>query len=83
LLSCLPSTSRPTAAAAAALQVTIPNLFDLAPAFGVPTLPKLPPVFNMSFQDTVTQWMAASAMKLQVTNQQQQQQRYASAATEP
>jgi hypothetical protein len=48
------------------LQVTIPNLFDLAPAFGVPTLPKLPPVFNMSFQDAVMQWMAAKAMNLQV-----------------
>jgi hypothetical protein len=48
------------------MQVTIPNLFDLAPAFGVPTLPKLPPVFNMSFQDAALQWMAAKSMNLQV-----------------
>jgi hypothetical protein len=79
LLSHLPVTSCPVAAAS--LQVTIPNLFDLAPAFGVPTLPKMPPVFNMSFQDTVTQWMAAQAMNLQVTAQQQQQ--HVSAETEP
>jgi hypothetical protein len=65
------------------MQVTIPNLFDLAPAFGVPTLPKLPPVFNMSFQDTVTQWMAASAMKLQVNSRQQQQRVCVPAVTKP
>ncbi|WIA42975.1 hypothetical protein OEZ86_009515 [Tetradesmus obliquus] len=47
-------------------EVTIPSLFDVAPAFGVPTLPRLPPVFNMSFQDAVMQWMAAKAMNLQV-----------------
>ena len=52
-------------------QVTIPSLFDVAPAFGVPTLPRLPPVFNMSFQDAVMQWMAAKAMNLQVRRQQQ------------
>jgi aromatic ring-cleaving dioxygenase len=65
-------------------QVTIPNLFDLAPTLGVPTLPKLPPVFNMSFQDTVTQWMAANAMNLQVrAHPQQRQQQHAFFVTEP
>lgn len=48
------------------MQVTIASLYDLAPTFGVPTMPKLPPVFNMSFQDTVTQWIAAKALAVQV-----------------
>jgi hypothetical protein len=48
------------------LQVTVSNLGELAESFGVPHMPRLPPLSNMSFSDAITQWVVAKQFSMPV-----------------
>jgi hypothetical protein len=47
-------------------QVTVSNLGDLADSFGVPHMPRLPSLSNMSFTDAITQWVVAKQFSMPV-----------------
>jgi hypothetical protein len=48
------------------LQVTVSNLGDLADSLGVPHMPRLPSLSNMSFTDVITQWVVAKQFSMPV-----------------
>uniref|UniRef100_A0A383V773 Uncharacterized protein n=1 Tax=Tetradesmus obliquus TaxID=3088 RepID=A0A383V773_TETOB len=47
-------------------ELTISNLGELAESFGVPHMPKLPSLSNMSFADALTQWVVAKQFSMPV-----------------
>ncbi|KAF6261546.1 hypothetical protein COO60DRAFT_1625305 [Scenedesmus sp. NREL 46B-D3] len=51
-------------------EVTVPNLGELAESFGVPHMPRLPPLSNMSFSDAITQWVVARQISMPVATVQ-------------
>jgi hypothetical protein len=46
--------------------VTVANLGELADSFGVPHMPRLPALSNMSFTDAITQWVVARQFSMPV-----------------